>query len=313
MASTYRAGDVVRYTKTMTAIIETKSLTKLYGGVAAAKDVTFSVEKGEVVGFVGLNGAGKSTTINMLLGFQKASHGEIRIFGEKIVPSNAHKSHRHIGFATGDMSLFDGMTGAQYLSFVARSYGVRLETDTYKQLVARFQPQLTKKLTSLSRGNKQKIALIAAFMTNPDLVILDEPSSGLDPLMQQHFIDLVREVSEKGTTVFMSSHYLNEVTDVCTRILLIKDGQLIKDIPTSELEASAGKLVKVVTKKAVTPPKSAEAIEETSGEDGYILQFIFKDNAIRLQEWLGTLPHLQDVSIIDHSAQVAFEDLYADA
>lgn len=296
----------------MTAIIETKNISKVYGGVAAAKDVSFSVERGEVIGFVGLNGAGKSTTINMLLGFQKPSQGEVLLFGEKVTLPNAHKSHRRIGFATGDMSLFDGMTGIQYLKFVARAYGVKLETETYKELVERFNPQLTKKLTTLSRGNKQKIALIAAFMTKPNLIILDEPSSGLDPLMQQHFIDLVREVSEKGTTVFMSSHYLNEVTDVCTRILLIKDGQLIKDIPTSELELSAGKLVRVVTKQEVTPPKSAEAVEQTENDGEYTLQFIYKDKAIRLQEWLGTLPHLQDVSITDHSAQAAFEDLYAE-
>lgn len=300
------------YTITMTAILETKALTKLYGGTPAVKDVSFSVERGEVIGFVGLNGAGKSTTINMLLGFQHPSQGEVELFGEKVTLPNAYKSHRRLGFATGDMSLFDGMTGAQYLRFVARSYGVSLETETYKNLVERFSPQLTKKLTTLSRGNKQKIALIAAFLAEPELVILDEPSSGLDPLMQQHFIELVREVSEKGTTIFMSSHYLNEVTDVCTRILLIKDGRLIKDIPTSELELSAGKLVQVVTKQKVSPPKSAEAVEQTKADGEYTLQFIFKDKALRLQEWLGTLPHLQDVSITDHSAQAAFQDLYAE-
>lgn len=296
----------------MVAIIETRNLSKVYGKAAAVQDVSFSVKKGEVVGFVGLNGAGKSTTINMLLGFQRPSIGEVHLFGEKVTLPNAHKSHRRIGFATGDMSLFDGQTGAQYLRFIARSYGSTTDTALFRQLVERFEPQLNKKLTTLSRGNKQKIALIAAFMTDPDLVILDEPSSGLDPLMQQHFIELVREVSEKGTTVFMSSHYLNEVTDVCTRILLIKQGKLVKDIPTSELETAAGKLVHVVTKKKVTPPKSAEFVEEQKVGDAYSLRFIFKDKALRLQEWLGTLPHLQDVTITDHSAEAAFEDLYKD-
>ena len=299
-----------RYTVTMTAILKTKTLTKLYGGVPAVKNVSFSVEKGEVIGFVGLNGAGKSTTINMLLGFQHPSSGEVELFGEKVTLPNAHKSHHRIGFATGDMSLFDGMTGGQYLRFIARTYGTTVTTDLFKSLVERFDPQLDKKLSTLSRGNKQKIALISAFMTDPDLVILDEPSSGLDPLMQQHFIDLVREQSAKGTTVFMSSHYLNEVADVCTRILLIKNGELVKDIPTVQLELSAGKLVRVVTKQKVSAPKSAELIEFGKDGDAHTLQFIFKDKAIRLQEWLGTLPHLQDVSITDHSAQAAFEDLY---
>lgn len=294
----------------MTTIIATKNLSKRYGNYAAVDDVSFSVHKGEVIGFVGLNGAGKSTTINMLLGFQHPSGDEVELFGERVTLPNAHHSHRRIGFATGDMSLFDGMTGAQYLRFVARSYGASTNTELFKNLVARFEPQLDKKLNTLSRGNKQKIALISAFMTEPELVILDEPSSGLDPLMQQHFIELVREVSEKGTTIFMSSHYLNEVTDVCTRILLIKNGKLVKDIPTSALETQAGKLVRVVTKEKVSAPKAAEMVDAHKQSEGYVLEFAYKEKAIRLQEWLGTLPHLQDVTITDHSAEAAFEDLY---
>lgn len=294
----------------MNVVIEARNVTKKYSGVPAVKDASFTVHTGDVVGFVGLNGAGKSTTINMLLGFQKPTEGGIYLFGERVTLPNAHKSHHTIGFATGDMSLFDGMTGRQYLRFVARSYGQSIKTETFKKLVDRFDPQLDKSLNDLSRGNKQKIALIAAFMTNPDLVILDEPSSGLDPLMQQHFLDLVREEAEKGTTIFMSSHYLNEVVDVCSRILLIKNGELVKDIPTTELESSAGKLVRVVTKQEVKPPKSAELVEIEKRDDSFVLQFIFKDKSLRLQEWLGTLPHLQDISIVDHSAEAAFEDLY---
>lgn len=296
----------------MSVIIETKNLTKRYGDFAAVRGASFAIERGEVIGFVGLNGAGKSTTINMLLGFQKPTEGEVFLFGEKVTLPNAHKSHRRIGFATGDMSLFEGMTGRQYLAFVARSYKLNLKTEAFSGLVDRFDPQLDKKLSALSRGNKQKIALIAAFMVEPELVILDEPSSGLDPLMQQHFLELVREESEKGTTIFMSSHYLNEVVDVCSRVLLIKNGELVKDIPAVELESSAGKLVRVVTKQAIKPPKSAELIEHEQRTDEYVLQFVFKDKALRLQEWIGTLPHLQDLSVTDHSAEAAFEDLYKD-
>lgn len=294
----------------MTAIIDVTNLSKVYGGASAVKNASFTVEKGEIIGFVGLNGAGKSTTINMLLGFQKPSNGDVFLFGEKVTLPTAHRSHRRIGFATGDMSLFDSMTGRRYLKFVARSYGQPLDTPASHKLVERFGPQLDKKLSELSRGNKQKIALIAAFMTEPDLVILDEPSSGLDPLMQQHFLELVREQSEKGTTIFMSSHYLNEVADVCTRILLIKNGELVKDIPATELEASAGKLVRVVTKNSVSEPKSAENVLRETRNGSHALQFVFKGKSLRLQEWLGTLPHLEDVTITDHSAEAAFEELY---
>ncbi len=294
----------------MTASIEIKNLSKIYSGVPAVDNASFSVKNGEVVGFVGLNGAGKSTTINMLLGFIHPTNGEVHLFGEQVTLPNAAKSHQRIGFATGDMSLFDGMTGTQYLRFIARSYQRSTNTPTFKKLVERFQPQLEKKLSTLSRGNKQKIALIAAFMNEPDLVILDEPSSGLDPLMQQHFLDLVRAESEKGTTIFMSSHYLNEVVDVCSRILLIKNGKIVKDIPASELQIGAGKLVRVVTKAKISPPKSAELVEHEKRTDDYVLQFLYKDKAIRLQEWLGSLPNLQDVTINDHSTEAAFEDLY---
>jgi len=294
----------------MTVIIETKQLSKIYQGIPAVDSADFSISKGEVVGFVGLNGAGKSTTINMLLGFIAPTKGEVQLFGEKVTLANAAKSHRRIGFATGDMSLFDDMTGAQYLKFIARSYGMSLETKTYKKLIQKFDPQLSKKLNALSRGNKQKIALIAAFMPDPDLVILDEPSSGLDPLMQQHFIELVREQAARGTTIFMSSHYLNEVVDVCTRVLLIKNGKLVKDMPASELEATAGKLVRVVTKAKVAPPKLAELVERERLDDRHVLQFVYRDTPYRLQEWLGTLPNLQDLTVSDDSALAAFEDLY---
>ena len=294
----------------MTAILDIKNVSKQYAGVVAVKDVSFTVKKGEVIGFVGLNGAGKSTTINMMLGFQKPSQGEVWLFGKKVTLPNAHRSHRRIGFATGDMSLFDGMTGVQYLRFIARSYRTKLHTEMFKKLVDRFEPQLDKKLSTLSRGNKQKIALIAAFMTEPDLIILDEPSSGLDPLMQQHFLEVVREASSRGATIFMSSHYLNEVVDVCSRVLLIKNGELVKDIPAVELEAQAGKLVRVVTKQNVTPPKGAELVDTQPVTEGFVLQFIYKDSSLRLQAWIGTLPHLQDLTITDHSTQAAFEDLY---
>ncbi len=293
-------------------VISTSKLSKVYAGVPAVDAVSFSVEAGEIVGFVGLNGAGKSTTINMLMGFLHPTQGSIRIFGEEILPQNAHRSHRRIGFATGDMSLFDHMTGRQYHAFVARSYGVKLQTETYRRLSARFQPQLNKKIGTLSRGNRQKIALIGAFMIEPQLVILDEPSSGLDPLMQQHFLDLIREQTQRGTTIFMSSHYLKEVVDVCTRILLIKNGVLVKDIPTSQLEVAAGKHVRVVTKVEVTPIKDAQLIERETGNGTHVLEFVTKEKPLRIQTWIGSLPNIQDFTVTDHDSEAVFEELYTE-
>jgi len=290
-------------------ILSLSHVTKRYGSFRAVEDVSFSIERGEVVGFVGLNGAGKSTTINALLGFLQASEGTIEVFGRNITPQTAHKTHDRLGFASGDMALFENLTGNQYFSFIAH----QTKHDTaprLKELIERFEPDVTKKIGELSRGNRQKVALIGAFMSNPELVILDEPSSGLDPLMQQHFIQLIREEAEKGTTVFMSSHYLNEVVDVCTRVLLIKNGKLIKDVPADELLDGGGKFVRLLSKGKMKAPRGAELVMQDTTPDGELLTFVFKGKPVQLQTWLGGVTNLIDISITEHDAEAAFGDLY---
>jgi ABC-2 type transport system ATP-binding protein len=291
-------------------IIDVQNITKRYGKFAAVDSVTFGVAAGEVVGFVGLNGAGKSTTINALLGFIRPTTGTVKLFEHVVVPQNAHISHHDIGFAGGDMSLFGNLTGTQYFAFVAGRYGLT-DMSRLDQLNDMFDPDLGKKISELSRGNKQKIALIAAFMTSPKLVILDEPSSGLDPLMQQVFIDLIRRERDRGTTIFMSSHYLNEVIDVCSRILLIRQGILIKDMPASELLRGSGKMVRVVSKYDITPPVDAELVTRVDHPEGFEVSFVYKSSAAKLQQWLGGIPQLVDMSVADHTVESAFDDLYA--
>jgi ABC-2 type transport system ATP-binding protein len=292
------------------AIISINHLTKRYQGVAAISDVSFSVAKGEVIGFVGLNGAGKSTTINLMMGFLKASAGTVRIFDRIVTPQTAHDTHQQIGFASGDMSLFSNLTGRQYFKFLTNEYKLTSQ-KRLEELMQRFTPQLDKKISDLSRGNKQKIALIGAFMASPKLVILDEPSSGLDPLMQQAFLDLVREEAERGTTIFMSSHYLNEVADVCTRVLLMRNGELVKDIPEQQLAAASGKIVTILSKRLAIPPKIAQAVVERKTADGYELSFVFKGQSIHLQHWLTSVPQLTDFTVADHDLESAFSDIYA--
>lgn len=292
-----------------TPVISVDHLTKRYRDVVAINDVSFSVTKGEVVGFVGLNGAGKSTTINLMMGFLQPSSGTVRIFDQLVTPQTAHRTHQQIGFASGDMSLFSNLTGKQYLQFLSNEYRL----TSHKQVDAlcqRFSPQLNKKIGDLSRGNKQKIALIAAFMASPKLVILDEPSSGLDPLMQQAFLDLVREEAERGITIFMSSHYLNEVADVCSRVLLMRNGELVKDIPEHQLAAASGKIVKIVSKRLAIPPKIAESVMEQKIAAGYELTFVFKGQSIHLQHWLTSVPQLIDFTVVDHDLESAFSDIY---
>ncbi len=292
------------------AIVTVHDLTKHYDGVAAIEAVSFSIHKGEVVGFVGLNGAGKSTTINLMLGFLRATRGTVTLFGRTVLPETAHTTHRRIGFTSGDMSLFTNLTGSQYLRFVAGRFGMR-DNTRLGELSAMFDPQLNKKIGDLSRGNKQKIALIAAFMASPELVILDEPSSGLDPLMQQTFVNLIRQESQKGTTIFMSSHYLNEVLDVCSRILLIQNGQLIKDIPSDALLTGGGKAVRLVSRYEIQPPSDAQEVTRLEHPQGFEVSFVYRASAAKLQQWLGGIPQLIDLSITDHTVEEAFDDLYA--
>lgn len=290
-------------------IISLHHLTKRYRGFTAIDDVSFTVKKGEVVGFVGLNGAGKSTTINLLLGFLRATNGTATVLGQKVTPQSAHRTHRQIGFASGDMALFTNLTGKQYFAFLSHHYRLTGK-QRLEELCSRFEPQLDKKIGDLSRGNKQKIALIGAFMASPELVILDEPSSGLDPLMQEAFLDLVREEGARGTTIFMSSHYLNEVADVCSRVLLLRNGKLVKDILAHQMAAASGKSIRIVTRREVTAPQGAETPEHHQVAEGWELNFLYKGPAAKLQQWLSGVPGLLDITITEHDLESAFNDLY---
>jgi ABC-2 type transport system ATP-binding protein len=293
-----------------TPVINVAHATKRYGNFSAIDDVSFSVQKGEIIGFVGLNGAGKSTTIDLLLGFLRPTSGSLSLFGQEVLPESAHKVHQRLGFASGDMSLFAHLTGKQYLAFLAKCYKLP-NTKRADELCKLFNPDLNKKLGDLSRGNKQKVALIAAFMHNPELAILDEPSSGLDPLMQQSFLDLIRQENTRGTTILMSSHYLNEVADVCSRVLLIRAGKLVKDIPAHQLQSVNGKAVRIVSEKQTKPPIGAESVTRENIPEGHELSFVYKGTSAKLQQWLVSQPPLVDFSVIEHDLESAFSDLYS--
>ena len=293
-----------------TTVIKLSSVTKKFGSFAAVSDVSFEVHAGEVVGFVGENGAGKTTAINMLLGFTSASSGIVELFGEAVRPESAHKAHSKIGYASGDMSLPEHMTGEQYVQFVmAQTPGDH--SERYSQLVKAFKPQLPKKIATLSRGNRQKIALVAAFVTNPELVILDEPTSGLDPVMQDVFLDTVRDVAKRGGTVFMSSHYLQEVADVGTRVLLMKQGKVKEDLSAEQLTQRGGKIVTITTRHAVTLPKD-HVVEPSSRRHGgyHETSFGFTGDPSTLAKWLGGVTGIIDISITDRTLEHEFRSVY---
>ena len=291
-------------------VIQFSGATKRFGTFAAVDNVTCSVAPGEVVGFVGENGAGKTTTINMLLGFTSPTSGSVAVFGERVTPATAHFAHRRMGYAAGDMELPGQMTGRQYLDFVMAQHRGK-HASQRASLVKHFRPQLDKKMSQLSRGNKQKIALIAAFAANPELVVLDEPTSGLDPVMQAVFLRLVERERTKGTTIFMSSHYLQEVAEVCSRVLLMKNGRIVEDLSAAQLARTGGKTVRVVTTATVSLPKTHVSDVVHSHPGKYLeTTFVYTGTAAHLTKWLGDLKGLHDVDISERTLEAEFRSIY---
>ena len=205
--------------------IQTNNLTKLYGTHPAVVDVNLEVREGEVFGYLGPNGAGKTTTIRTLLDFIRPTSGSASIFGLD-TKKHSREIKRRTAYLPGDIVLYEQLTGRETLSYTA-NLRVGVDWSFVEELSERLECDLSQQIRTLSRGNRQKIALIKAFMNKPALIIMDEPSSGLDPLMQQEFYRLVQEVKADGRTVFISSHILPLVERVCDRVGIIRSGELI--------------------------------------------------------------------------------------
>lgn len=217
----------------MTAVVETKELTKNYGSSRGIEDVSLSVEEGEVFGFLGPNGAGKTTAIRTLLGFMRPTSGHAEILGLDAVREGV-KIRANAGNLPTEFALEDRMTGEGLLRYFARLRGVEDLSYAY-ELADRLGADLTRPMRRLSRGNKQKIGLVQAMFHRPLLLILDEPTGGLDPLVQEEFLRIIGEVKEEGRTVFFSSHVLSEVERVCDRVGIIREGRLAAVEPTAEI------------------------------------------------------------------------------
>lgn len=208
----------------MEAVIRTTGLTKSYGKSRGINDVNLTVHAGEVFGFLGPNGAGKTTAIRTLLGFMRPTGGEAEIFGLDITKDSVSIRAR-VGNLPGEFALEDKMTGEKLIKLFARLRGVK-SLDYAHELAERLGADLERPMRKLSRGNKQKIGLIQAMFHRPPLLILDEPTGGLDPLVQEEFLKIIGEVKGEGRTVFFSSHVLNEVERICDRVGIIRDGEL---------------------------------------------------------------------------------------
>ncbi|AHY47949.1 ABC-type multidrug transport system ATPase component [Rubrobacter radiotolerans] len=266
----------------MSAVIETSKLSKRYGRKSRGiEDVDLTVEEGEVFGFLGPNGAGKTTTIRVLLGFMRPTSGAAEIFGRDIVRESV-EIRTNVGNLPGEFALEDKMTGEKLLRFFARLRDVKDLGYAY-ELAERLGADLHRPMRRLSRGNKQKIGLIQAMFHRPPLLVLDEPTGGLDPLVQEEFLRIVDEVREEGRTVFFCSHVLSEVERVCDRVGIIRDGLLVDVEPTDRLINKSFRHVRLVFERAVDPaPFRALSGVENLRAEGPEIRFTLHDEPDRM-------------------------------
>lgn len=205
--------------------IEIKNLTKDYGAGRGIFDINLTIKKGEMIGFVGTNGSGKTTTIRSLMGFIKPTSGHAYVNGLESW-ENASEISKHIGYVPGEIAFPDLPTGTAFLKSQAEYFNLK-DMSYANELVSRLQLDPRANLKRMSKGMKQKTALVAALMNNADILLLDEPTTGLDPLMRDSFLEIIKEEHKKGKTIFMSSHMFNEMEDTCDRVALISDGHII--------------------------------------------------------------------------------------
>ncbi len=221
----------------MDAVIRADALTKSYGKSRGVIDLTFEVVPGEVFGYLGPNGAGKTTTIRTMLDFIRPTQGRISVFG--LDPQrDGPEVRRRIGYLPGEFGLYERLTGEEYLRTFASLRG-RVPWSQVGSMADRLKLELGVKIKSLSHGNKRKLGLIQAFMHEPELLVMDEPTQGLDPLMQQEFYALIDEARERGATTFISSHVMPEVERVCDRVAIIREGRLITVADIGDLKSAA--------------------------------------------------------------------------
>lgn len=243
------------------SILEVKHLSKLFGKQAALKDVSFNLGEGEILGFIGPNGAGKSTTIRIILGMLRATEGSVTLFG-KDAWDDAVEVHKRIAYVPGDVNLWPNLTGGEVIDLFLSMRGVEVKAAQKEELMREFEFDPTKKCRSYSKGNRQKVALIAAFAAEADLYILDEPTSGLDPLQERVFQEHIKKAKARGASVLLSSHILSEVEELCDTVAIIRKGKIVESGKLDELRHLTRTQVKLQVLESVDHLQEKKYIHE---------------------------------------------------
>ena len=292
-----------------TVAISTRSLTKHYGAVKALTDLTLEVNQGEIYGFLGPNGAGKSTTIRTLLGFLHATRGTASVLGMDITTQSV-EIRRQTGYLPGGIALYDSLTGEQALDYLVELQG--REPRRRAELCERLElpgTVLRRRVRDYSRGMRQKIGVVQALQHDPELAILDEPTEGLDPLMQHAFYALLDDLRREGRTIFFSSHVLSEVERLCDRVAIIRAGQLMAIHDVGELLARRRRRVMVRWRGAAPDPATLPGLEDVQVDGSRIIGMLSGEVSGFMRSIAS--PNLEDLTIEPASLEEAFLEYYA--
>jgi ABC-2 type transport system ATP-binding protein len=288
------------------SVIEVKNLTKYYGKARGIVDVSFAVDEGEIFGFIGPNGAGKSTTIRLLLSLIHPTSGSAKVFDKDVV-THGPEIRRDIGYLPSEVYYYEGMKVKDLLKYSASFY--HCDCDQRMQELADYMElEMNRRISDLSYGNKKKVGIVQGLLHSPKLLFLDEPTAGLDPLMQRKFFDLIRKENARGVTVFFSSHILGEVQRLCNRVGIIREGKIaeISDIKT--LQQNNYKKVRVEAQGLDVAAFNLPGVSNLQSEDSTV-HFFFKGDINLVMQKISSF-QVRDVIIEEPTLEEIFMHYY---
>jgi ABC-2 type transport system ATP-binding protein len=288
------------------SIIEVNHLTKYYGKSRGIVDVSFKVEEGEIFGFIGPNGAGKSTTIRLFLSLIYPTKGEAKIFGKDCIKFGP-ELRQEIGYLPSEVFYYEGMKVIDLLKYSA-SFFQKDCTKRLHELSELMELDLKRRISDLSYGNKKKVGIVQGLLHSPKLIVLDEPTAGLDPLMQHKFFDLIREENKRGATIFFSSHILGEVQRLCNRVAIIKDGSIIKIQDIKSLQKDNYKKIRVAADNLDEKRFKLKGVTDLQTENGSV-SFFYKGDINEIAKLIGSRK-ISDLTIEDLTLEEIFMHYY---
>jgi len=293
------------------AAVEIRSLTKWYGRSRGIEGISFAIEPGEIFGYLGPNGAGKTTTIRCIMGLLRPTGGEVRVLGERVRPGRG-TMHARIGYLPGEFRIWGRPRARRSLSVLAALGGDRGAKARREALADRLELDLRRPVGDLSKGNRQKVAVILAFQHQPDVLILDEPTAGLDPLMREVVLDLIRETASGGAAILLSSHDLSEVSAICARAAILREGRMVESAPIAQIVQQGEQRLKVWFADPTLRPNATSArlpgvriVEQEAG----VLHLAYQGAAGPVLQWICQFP-INRITTPETSLQEAFLQYY---